>query len=113
MEALSNFFTAINDWFVALFASMGAAFVSLCEKVFQPVLILFFGPINALLGPIYTPWSTMMAIAMFIGAMLWVNLLLKESYVNLGRPNQAWYSDLRIWTIGSMLPHLFVYLYFY
>lgn len=113
MQALSNFFTAVNDGFVAMFASLGGAFVSLCETVFRPVLVLFFGPINRILAPIYQPWATIMAIAFFIGAMIWVGAILKESYVNLGRPNQAWYSDLRIWTVGSMLPHLFVYLYFY
>jgi len=113
MQAISAFFTAINDWFIALFASLGNAFVALCETAFKPVLIKFFGPINTFLGPIYQPWATITAFCFFIGAMIWVAFILKESYVNMGRPNKAWYSDLRIWTAVSMIPHLFVYFYFY
>ena len=113
MQAINSFFTAINDWFVAMFASIGEAFVALCTTVFKPVLIIFFGPINKLLAPIYQPWATLTAIGLFLGAMIWVGFVLKESYVNMGRPNKAWYSDLRIWTACSMLPHVFVYFYFY
>jgi hypothetical protein len=113
MQAINSFFTAINDWFVALFASIGDAFVALCATVFKPVLILFFGPINKFLSPIYQPWATITAIGLFLGTMIWVGFVLKESYVNMGRPNKAWYSDLRIWTACSMLPHVFVYFYFY
>lgn len=113
MSAINNFFTAINDWFVALFGAIGDAFVRLCETVFKPVLIVFFGPINTFLGPIYQPWATITAIAFFVGTMIWVCFGLKESYVNMGRPTKVWYTDLRLWTIGSMLPHIFVYFYFY
>ena len=110
---MSSFFNAINDWFVALFASIGDWFVALCTITFKPILIVFFGPINTFLAKIYQPWATIIAIGFFVGTMLWVGFLLKESYVNLGRPNKAWYSDLRIWTACSMLPHVFVYWYFY
>jgi len=113
MQAINSFFTAINDWFVALFASVGEAFVALCTTIFKPVLFPFFDPINKFLAPIYQPWATIIAIGLFLGAMIWVGFVLKESYVNMGRPNQAWYSDLRIWTACSMIPHVFVYFYFY
>ena len=108
-----GFLESINNWFVGLFSALGDAFVSLCETVFKPVLILFFGPINTILSPIYQPWATIIAIAFFLGAMIWVGFGLKASYVNLGRQNKAWYTDLRLWTVVSMLPHLFVYFYFY
>ena len=36
MQAINSFFTAINDWFVALFAKVGDAFVALCATVFKP-----------------------------------------------------------------------------
>lgn len=84
-----------------------------CKIVFYPVLSKFFGPINDFLDPIYQPWATICAISFFVGTMLWVWFYLDESYVNLGRPAKAWYTDLRIWTIISMLPHVFVYFYFY
>jgi hypothetical protein len=113
MEAIDKFFTSVNDWFVALFAQIGDAFVALCTTVFKPILIVFFGPINTFLAPIYQPWATITAIGFFVGTMIWVGFILKESYVNMGRPNKAWYSDLRIWTACSMIPHVFVYFYFY
>lgn len=84
-----------------------------CERVFYPVLHRFFGPINEVLSPIYRPWATIVAIAFFVGTMLWVGFVLKESYVNMGRPIKAWWTDLRVWTVISMLPHIFVYFYFY
>lgn len=113
MEAIDKFFTSVNDWFIALFAQIGDAWIALCTTVFKPVLILFFGPINDFLSPIYQPWATIVAVSYFVGTMIWVGFVLKESYVNLGRPNKAWYSDLRIWTAVSMLPHVLAYIYFY
>lgn len=83
-----------------------------CQTVFYPVLSKIFDPINSMLAPIYQPWATIAAITFFVGTMLWVWFYLGESYVNLGRPVKAWYTDLRVWTVISMLPHVFVYLYF-
>ena len=48
----------------------------------------------------------------FVGTMIWVGVILKESYVNEGRPNKSIWTDLRLWTVVSMLPHVFVYWYF-
>jgi len=83
-----------------------------CEKVFYPVLIKFFGPINSLLSKIEQPWFTIAAVAFFVGTMLWVWFYLGDGYVNLGRREKSVWTDLRIWTVISMLPHVFVYFYF-
>lgn len=92
---------------------MEARIEAFCTAVFYPFLSRIFHPINDLLSPIYQPWATITAIGFFVGTMLWICLILKESYVNEGRPNKRWYSDLRLWTVLSMLPHVFVYFYFY
>lgn len=92
---------------------MEARFTAFCEMVFYPILSRIFHPINEFLNPIYQPWATIAAITFFLGTMIWVCFILKESYVNEGRPIKRWYTDLRLWTIVSMLPHVFVYFYFY
>lgn len=92
---------------------MEAQIEAFCKVVFYPVLVRIFGPINAVLSPIYQPWATLAAILFFVGTMVWVCLYLRESYVNEGRPYKGWWADLRLWTIISMLPHVFVYFYFY
>lgn len=92
---------------------MEARIEAFCTAVFYPFLSRIFHPVNDFLAPIYQPWASITAIGFFVGTMLWVCLILKESYVNEGRPNKRWYSDLRLWTILSMLPHVFVYFYFY
>ncbi|MDX9971726.1 MAG: hypothetical protein RBU21_01920 [FCB group bacterium] len=84
-----------------------------CEKVFQPILQPVFLPIDRLLNKIPTdPWATVCAIALFITAMLVVGVVMKESYVNQGRTKKVWYTDLRLWTVVCMLPHVLVYFYF-
>lgn len=83
-----------------------------CEKVFYPILSIFFHPINEMLNKFYQPYATIAAIGFFLGTMLWVCFILKESYVNEGRPLKRWYTDLRLWTVISMLPHVVVYIYF-
>jgi len=97
----------------ACFEQLAQAEEAFFSKVCHPVLIKFFGPINDVLSPIYQPWATIVAITFFVGTMLWVWFVLKESYVNMGRPIKAWWTDLRVWTVISMLPHIFVYFYFY
>lgn len=103
---------AAVDAIAVFFISIDVAFVEFCVAVFQRPLRFLFAPIDALLNPIYQPWATIVAVGFFVAAMLWVGLILKESYVNLERPRIAWYTDLRIWTVVSMLPHVFVYFYF-
>ena len=44
--------------------------------------------------------------------MIWVGVVLKNEYVNLDQPGKHIWTDLRLWTVISMLPHVVVYLYF-
>jgi len=96
-DVILNEWLAFLDWFGGLWA---------------PVLAPIFAPLNRLLASVYQPWATVITLAYFLGAMAWVAFILKPSYVNNGRQHAAWYTDLRLWTALSMLPHLFVYVYF-
>ena len=78
-------------------------------RVFEPILKPIFHPIDGMLEDIYMPWARICALGLFIGAMVWVWMLKKE-YVDLDRPNKHWVTDLRIWTIVAMLPHVVIYL---
>lgn len=89
---------------------MGAAFHDFLNNTFGPILRPFFHGIDGVIAGIYMPWARIVAVGLFVGAMLWVYSLKKE-YVNLDAPRQAWYTDLRIWTVLSMLPHVIVYLF--
>ncbi|NUM54962.1 MAG: hypothetical protein HUU46_15045 [Candidatus Hydrogenedentes bacterium] len=79
--------------------------------VFKPILEPVLSPIHGAIENLYEPWATAGAIALFIGAMIWVFTLNKD-YVNLDAPSKHFYHDLRFWTIASMVPHLIVYFYF-
>ena len=79
---------------------------------FQGPLSAFFAPLNTLLSGIYMPWARIVAVGFFVLTMIWVGALLNREFVHLERPNNKWYTDLRIWTVVSMLPHVVVYLYF-
>lgn len=84
----------------------------LITPIFQGPLSAFFQPINDVLAGIYMPWARIAAVAFFILTMIWVGAILDRKFVHLQRPNKHWYTDLRIWTVVSMLPHIIVYLYF-
>ena len=77
-----------------------------------PLLKPIFYPIDAVLADMYMPWAKVVALAYFIGTMVWVFVGLKREYVNLEAPSKHIWHDLRFWTIVSMLPHVIVYLYF-
>ena len=98
---------------ISFFSAINAAIVSFCERFMAPILQPVFQPINNALASIQQPWYTIVAIAFFVGTMIWVGALLNKNYVNLGRPKETWYTDLRLWVVASMLPHVFVYFYFY
>ena len=84
-----------------------------CQKVFYPILYPVFKPIDDFLNRIPTdPWATVCAIGLFVIAMFVVGVLMKESYVNQGRTNKSLWTDLRLWTVVCMLPHVLVYFYF-
>lgn len=91
----------------------GLKFQEFCAAYCYKPLNAIFDPINRVLNPIYQPWATIVAVGFFVGTMLWVCFILPERYVNLGRPVKRWWADLRLWTVFSMLPHVFVYFYFY
>jgi len=96
-DVILDSWLAFLDWFGGLWA---------------PVLIPVFAPLNRLLSTVYQPWAMIITLGYFLGTMAWVAFILKPSYVNNGRQHAAWYTDLRLWTALSMLPHLFVYVYF-
>jgi hypothetical protein len=78
----------------------------------EVMLSKFFGPIDAVLAMAYMPYARIVALAFFIGTMIWVYVGLKKEYVNIERPNKHFWTDLRLWTVISMLPHLVVYFWF-
>ena len=86
-------------------------FSDVVTDIFFPVLDKVFSPIHNAIENIYEPWATIGALALFIGAMIWVFTLNKD-YVNLDAPSKHFYHDLRFWTIASMIPHVIVYFYF-
>lgn len=96
-DTIMNGWLAFLDWFGALFA---------------PVMKPVFTPINQLLAGIYQPWAQIFALGLFIGTMVWVCVFMKREMLESGRENKAIWTDLRLWTVLSMLPHLFVYIYF-
>lgn len=76
-------------------------------------LATIFGPINAMLAAIDSiALAKLFAALLFILPMIGVFTLLRKEYVHIDRPNPHWYSDLRLWTVVSMLPHIFFYLVF-
>jgi hypothetical protein len=96
-DAIMNGWLSFLDWFGAFFA---------------PVMKPVFTPINNFIAPIYQPWAQICALGLFIGTMVWVCFFLKREMLESGRENKALWTDLRLWTVLSMLPHLFVYIYF-
>lgn len=88
------------------------AFLDWLGKTFEPIIGPIFRPISKFLEKTYQPWAKICALGLFIGTMLWVWGGMKKEYVNLGRTKESIWTDLRWWTIFSMLPHIIVYLYF-
>ena len=82
------------------------------NSILGPPLRAFFGPVDSFLSMGYMPYARIVALAFFIGTMIWVFVGLKKDYVNVQAPSQKIWADLRVWTVISMLPHLVVYFYF-
>lgn len=99
--AVSN--TLVESWL---------AFLDWCGRLWGPVLRPVFAPVNTLLASVYQPWAQIFALALFLGTMVWVCFFIKPEMLNSGRENRALWTDLRLWTVVSMVPHLFVYIYF-
>ncbi len=79
------------------------------NDLFGAPLKVVFHPMNDAIAGVYMPWARVCAVGLFLSAMLWV-LLLRKEYVNLDAPKKVWYTDLRLWTILAMLPHVLIYL---
>ena len=89
------------------------SFTDSIDSMFSAPLALLFGPVNIFLSAIDNPFlAKACAAALFILPMFGVYFLLKKEYVNLDSPGKQWYFDLRLWTIFSMMPHIFFYLIF-
>lgn len=91
---------------------MEAALNAFCLAVFYPILAPIFAPINHFLGLFYQPYASICGIGIFVATMIWVGLVVPATYVNRGRPFKSFWTDLRLWTVLSMLPHVLVYFYF-
>ena len=78
--------------------------------IFLPILQPIFSPINDVLAAIYMPWAKICALGMFAAAIVGV-FCLKKDYLNVDAPNKTIFTDLRLWTIAALTPHIIVYLY--
>lgn len=88
------------------------AFLDWLGRTFEPIIGPIFRPMSNFLERTYQPWAKICALGLFIGTILWVWFGMRKEYVNLGRQSESIWTDLRWWTIFSMLPHIIVYLYF-
>ncbi len=91
---------------------MEDAITAFCDKFFGPALRAVFVPINDALGMIPNGVAGYCGVGIFVLTMIWVGLLLNPKYVNRGRPYKSIWTDLRLWTVISMTPHVLVYFYF-
>ncbi len=85
------------------------------NNLFGPPLRALFHPTNAMFSAIpdsAAPYVAKAAAAsLFLAGMAFVFFLRRE-YVNLDAPGKKPWHDLRLWTVVSMTPHIFVYLWF-
>jgi len=91
---------------------MEEIFQSVCKTVFYPVLSPLFTPIDHALRLLPDGAASVCGVGLFVTAMAWVGLFLNKDYVNRGRPYKSIWTDLRLWTVISMTPHVIVYFYF-
>lgn len=95
---------------------------NLFKTLFYPILAPIFHPVDKFLnwvdqhpftlGSISVTWASICGVGLFVCAMIWVGLILDKEYVNRGRPYKSIWTDLRLWTVISMTPHVLVYFYF-
>jgi len=109
---MSEMFQAMERMFQTMFRTMGEAVESFCKAVFYPILSPIFGPIDTALGMLPNWMAGVCGVGLFVSAMIWVALILNPRYVNRGRPYKSIWTDLRLWTVISMTPHVLVYFYF-
>lgn len=101
----------IRSWFEGLPAQIESAH-NWINETFGPTMKTVFAPTNNVFT--YIPESsvgfvaTESAVMLFQLAIVWV-LFLNPAYTNIDRPNKRIWTDLRLWTILSMLPHMYIY----
>ncbi len=96
----------MGEWY----ANISERFHNAINDTFGPLLRPMSQQVDALVGDIYMPWARICAVGLFAIAAIWV-FSLRPEYVNLDAPRKAWYTDLRLWTLLAMLPHIVVYLF--
>jgi hypothetical protein len=106
------FFNVVSNSLGSIYSWIGGQVEVVCKAIFYPMLAPFFLPINSFLGKFYQPYVSICAVGLFVCTMIWVGLILNKDYVNRGRPYKSLWSDLRLWTVISMTPHVLVYFYF-
>ncbi len=79
------------------------------NDTFSAPMKWFFGWIDDLLVGVDPIIFKCCALGLFISAMLWVMFVLKKEYVNVDRPNKSILTDLRLWTVLAMSPHVIIY----
>lgn len=94
-----------------MFAELINRFSSGISSVFSGPMQTIFHPINNLFNPIPEFMWQICAVALFVGAMVLI-MSLRKQYVNVDQPHDSIWFDLRLWTVVSMLPHVFIYLWF-
>ncbi|HUW62089.1 MAG TPA: hypothetical protein VMZ06_13895 [Candidatus Bathyarchaeia archaeon] len=82
------------------------------QNMFHAALAPIFHPLNTVLGGLPNWVASVFGVGLFVMAMIWVGVFLKKDYVNYGRPHKSIWTDLRLWTCLSMMPHVIFYLYF-
>ncbi len=79
------------------------------SSTFSGPLSAIFHPIDRVLAPFGPATYKFFAVGLFAVTICWVMFILKKEYVNLDRPKEGILYDLRLWTLISMLPHMFIY----
>lgn len=91
---------------------MEKMFEEMCSAIFYPILAPFFHYLNGWMAAIPMSAARFCAVGLFVITWIVVCFFLKEDYINRGRPFKSIWTDLRVWTILSTLPHVFFYFYF-
>jgi hypothetical protein len=92
---------------------IGAGAGQWLSQTFSPPLRVVFEPVNRGLTAVDGERLALFsALALFILAVLWVWVGLKKEYVNLDRPGDSPWYDLRLWTLFAVLPYIVIYLAF-
>ncbi len=87
------------------------SFKDLLVRTLAPPLQRALAPLDHWLAGLPSSVGQICAVTLFVLAALWV-LTLKRQYIYQGAPDQAWWRDLRLWSILAMLPYIVLYTVF-